>query len=102
RDLRELILYQQRKRGGAADKKSERSDVNVRHHPDVLALDDDEVLFETRARRGEVVHKDMRADPPEGGRQDPPQSGVLKMKTSADRGCLIETHKAEPEYRRGQ
>src|SRR5262245_12923400 len=102
RDLRELSLYQQRKRGGVADKRSERSDVNVRHHPGVLALDDDELLFETRARRGEVVHKEMRADRREGERQDPHQSGVLKIKTSRDRGCLIETHKAEPEYKRGQ
>ncbi len=102
RDLRELGLYQQRKRRGVADKGAERSDIDVGHHPRVLALDDDELVFERRARRGEVVHEEERAGRREHQRQQPHQPRVLKIKTVRDRGCLVKTYKAESQQQRGE
>src|ERR1043166_3916024 len=61
-DLRERRLYQQREGGRVADERAEGPDIDVGHHPGVLALDDDELVAKARLCRGEIVHEEIRAD----------------------------------------
>ncbi len=99
--LGKLRLDQQRKGRRIADERAECPDIDVGHDPGVLVADDRELVLEGRARRGEVVHEEDRAEHRDRDRKEPHQAGVLEI-DSLDRRGLVEVDQADAHQDRRQ
>ena len=87
-------LDQQREGSGVTDERPERPDIDERHDPCVLALDDRELILEGGLGRGEIVHEIGGADHGDDERQHPHQAGILQVDSRNWRG-LVKIDKAD-------
>ena len=78
---RELRLEQQRERGRIADKRAEGPYIEPGYHPSVLALEDDQLILESRSRRGQVVHVAGGAEHRERDQWQPHKPRVLQVQS---------------------